>query len=139
MIAQLSQSAPRGRPSHSRSGVRRDGFFAVKDATGAEYFTRAGAFHTDKNNNLVDSNGYFVQGYNPIQNTVTGIGFDREAVIPWIEGVNLAASTSCWIPAELVTTDATLPPPPGSRKTCLTAGGRSGPTTPRAHTGYRCT
>ena len=52
-----------------------DGFFAVKDATGAEYFTRAGAFHTDKNNNLVDTNGYFVQGYNPIQNTVTGIGF----------------------------------------------------------------
>ncbi len=52
-----------------------DGFFAVKDATGAEYFTRAGAFHTDKNNNLVDQNGYSVQGYNPIQNTVTGIGF----------------------------------------------------------------
>jgi flagellar hook protein FlgE len=52
-----------------------DGFFAVKDATGAEYFTRAGAFHTDKNNDLVDANGYSVQGYNPIQNTVTGIGF----------------------------------------------------------------
>ncbi len=52
-----------------------DGFFAVKDATGAEYFTRAGAFHTDKNNNLVDTNGYNVQGYNPIQNTVAGIGF----------------------------------------------------------------
>ena len=52
-----------------------DGFFAVKDGTGSEYFTRAGAFHTDKNNNLVDTNGYFVQGYNPIQNTVTGIGF----------------------------------------------------------------
>jgi len=52
-----------------------DGFFAVKDGTGAEFFTRAGAFHTDKNNNLVDANGYFVQGYNPIQNTVTGIGF----------------------------------------------------------------
>jgi flagellar hook protein FlgE len=52
-----------------------DGFFAVKDGMGAEYFTRAGAFHTDKNNNLVDSNGYSVQGYNPIQNTVTGIGF----------------------------------------------------------------
>jgi flagellar hook protein FlgE len=52
-----------------------DGFFAVKDGTGAEYFTRAGAFHTDKSNNLVDSNGYSVQGYNPIQNTVTGIGF----------------------------------------------------------------
>ncbi len=52
-----------------------DGFFCVKDGTGAEYFTRAGAFHTDKNNNLVDANGYFVQGYNPIANTVTGIGF----------------------------------------------------------------
>jgi flagellar hook protein FlgE len=52
-----------------------DGFFAVKDGTGAEYFTRAGAFHTDKNNNLVDMNGYSVQGYNPTQNTVTGIGF----------------------------------------------------------------
>jgi flagellar hook protein FlgE len=52
-----------------------DGFFAVKDGTGAEYFTRAGAFHTDKNNDLVDANGYSVQGYNPLQNTVTGIGF----------------------------------------------------------------
>lgn len=52
-----------------------DGFFCVKDNTGAEYFTRAGAFHTDKDNNLVDVNGYYVQGYNPIQNTVTNIAF----------------------------------------------------------------
>jgi flagellar hook protein FlgE len=52
-----------------------DGFFAVKDNMGSEFFTRAGAFHTDKDNNLVDVNGNAVQGYNPIQNTVTGIGF----------------------------------------------------------------
>ncbi|MDR2861896.1 MAG: flagellar hook-basal body complex protein, partial [Syntrophobacterales bacterium] len=41
-----------------------NGFFIVKDNSGAEYYTRAGSFHVDKNGNLVDVNGYFVQGYN---------------------------------------------------------------------------
>ncbi len=41
----------------------------------------------------------------------TGTAFDRAAVIPWIEGLDLAMGTPCWVPAELVHTDATLPLP----------------------------
>jgi flagellar hook protein FlgE len=40
-----------------------DGFFMVNDADGATYYTRAGMFTMDKNEYLVDVNGYRVQGY----------------------------------------------------------------------------
>lgn len=39
-----------------------DGFFMVNDAEGATYYTRAGAFHLDANGDLVDINGYYLQG-----------------------------------------------------------------------------
>src|SRR5208337_383748 len=38
------------------------GFFLVKDATGSEYYTRAGQFSVDKNGNIVNPNGDFLQG-----------------------------------------------------------------------------
>ncbi|MCK9275550.1 MAG: flagellar basal-body rod protein FlgF [Syntrophales bacterium] len=41
-----------------------EGFFMVNDSNGATYYTRAGAFHVDSEGNLVDVNGYTVQGYN---------------------------------------------------------------------------
>lgn len=43
------------------------GFFLVKDANGATYYTRAGAFHINETGLLVDANGYIVQGYNTFQ------------------------------------------------------------------------
>jgi flagellar hook protein FlgE len=41
-----------------------DGFFIVEDTEGAQYFTRAGAFHVNSDGYLVDMNDYRVQGYN---------------------------------------------------------------------------
>lgn len=41
-----------------------EGFFTVKDAEGAQYFTRAGAFHINADGYLVDVNNYRVQGFN---------------------------------------------------------------------------
>lgn len=41
-----------------------DGFFILRDTEGAQYFTRAGAFHVDNEGYLVDMTGYRVQGYN---------------------------------------------------------------------------
>ncbi|MBN1547773.1 MAG: flagellar hook protein FlgE [Syntrophaceae bacterium] len=41
-----------------------DGFFIVEDSEGAQYFTRAGAFHVNADGYLVDMNNYRVQGYN---------------------------------------------------------------------------
>ncbi|PKN10322.1 MAG: hypothetical protein CVU72_01595 [Deltaproteobacteria bacterium HGW-Deltaproteobacteria-7] len=39
-----------------------DGFFMVNDDEGATYYTRAGAFHLNSSNMLVDVNNYKVQG-----------------------------------------------------------------------------
>jgi flagellar hook protein FlgE len=39
-----------------------DGFFMVNDEEGATYYTRAGAFHLNSSNMLVDVNNYKVQG-----------------------------------------------------------------------------
>jgi len=41
-----------------------EGFFIVEDPEGAQYFTRAGAFHINADGYLVDVNGYRVQGFN---------------------------------------------------------------------------
>ncbi|MCF8480707.1 MAG: flagellar hook protein FlgE [Rhodospirillum sp.] len=42
-----------------------DGFFVVTDSAGDDvyYYTRAGDFDTDADGNLVNSNGYYLQGY----------------------------------------------------------------------------
>ncbi len=47
------------------------GFFIVKDATGAQYYTRAGQFSVDKNGNIVNPNGDFLQGNAALTQPVT--------------------------------------------------------------------
>ncbi len=42
--------------------IEGDGYFVLSSA-GRQTYTRAGNFYTDVNNNLVNSNGLFVQGY----------------------------------------------------------------------------
>lgn len=60
-----------------------DGFFIVEDAaTGATYYTRAGSFDLDSNGNLVDSNGYVVQGKVIDQATGAVSGVDTDVIIP---------------------------------------------------------
>ena len=52
-----------------------DGFFMVNDAEGATYYTRAGMFSIDRDEYLVDVNGYRVQGYiyeNGVSSNVIG-------------------------------------------------------------------
>ncbi|CAB1059716.1 Flagellar hook protein FlgE [Olavius sp. associated proteobacterium Delta 1] len=39
------------------------GFFMVQDDTGTNYFTRAGQFHLDEAGDMVNPDGYLVQGY----------------------------------------------------------------------------
>jgi len=48
-----------------------EGFFMVKDANDATYFTRAGAFHISEDGLLVDGNDYQVQGYNTFRTAGT--------------------------------------------------------------------
>jgi flagellar hook protein FlgE len=40
-----------------------EGYFMVKDAAGVQWYTRAGAFHLNTDNMLVDGKGFKLQGY----------------------------------------------------------------------------
>lgn len=40
-----------------------EGFFVVNDSSGASYYTRAGEFSIDKDGNIVNADGYILQGY----------------------------------------------------------------------------
>lgn len=48
--------------------IEGDGFFVVRDGN-QEYYTRAGNFYTDGDNNLVNGNGLIVQSYNSVTKT----------------------------------------------------------------------
>jgi len=54
-----------------------DGYFVVNDG-GQTYFTRAGNFYIDDNGNLVNSDGYKVQGYDPNSNDLNDILIERQ-------------------------------------------------------------
>ncbi len=50
-----------------------NGFFVVKDAQGGTFYSRAGSFRLDKNNNVVDPSGFELQGFLADTNgTITG-------------------------------------------------------------------
>jgi len=79
-----------------------DGFFIVKDADDAEYYTRAGAFHLDNQGDLVDINSLKVQGYNLAgidPDTISGISLsgvqsEPAATTEFSVGLNLDATTA---------------------------------------------
>ncbi|MGA2331482.1 MAG: flagellar hook protein FlgE [Syntrophales bacterium] len=80
-----------------------DGFFMVNDQNGATYYTRAGSFHLDSSGDLVDTNGYKVQGYNFLNglpsSNVTDINLSNVQSAPtatttFSVGANLDAETN---------------------------------------------
>lgn len=79
-----------------------DGFFIVEDVDGAEYYTRAGAFHLDNQGYLVDINSLKVQGYNlagvdpdTIANiSLSGVQSEPSATTEFSVGLNLDATTA---------------------------------------------
>ncbi|HVO65607.1 MAG TPA: flagellar hook protein FlgE [Syntrophales bacterium] len=79
-----------------------DGFFIVNDLNGASYYTRAGSFHLNTDGDLVDTNGYKVQGYNffgNIVNNITDINLSNVQSAPvattiFSVGANLNADTA---------------------------------------------
>jgi len=69
-----------------------EGFFPVKDKEGALFYTRAGAFHIDKDGYLVDVNGYQAQGLNLF--TATG---DEEITAICLQNIQSAPKASATI------------------------------------------
>ena len=79
-----------------------EGFFVVKDANGAAYYTRAGAFHVSKEGLLVDGNNYKVQGFSADTEAEKpqDISFDKamskaKATTEISLGANLDDNTPC--------------------------------------------
>jgi len=78
-----------------------DGFFTVKDAAGAAFYTRAGAFGVDKNDFVVNGEGQFLQIY-------PGEGSGNGATVP------LRLDTSAAPPSATETVQARLNLPAGA-------------------------
>ena len=75
------------------AAIQGDGFFVVKDATGAQLFTRAGTLMTDKQGNLMTATGEKVQGWvdagtgtvdtnAPIGDIIVPVGTLKEPTVP---------------------------------------------------------
>jgi len=79
-----------------------DGFFMVNDNNDASYYTRAGAFHINKDGDLVNSMGYKLQGFNffgATRNTIDDINLSSvqsspETTSTFSVGANLNAGTA---------------------------------------------
>jgi flagellar hook protein FlgE len=52
-----------GTSSSTDLAIVGNGFFVVSDASGQQYLTRSGSFVADKNGDLVNAAGYYLNGY----------------------------------------------------------------------------
>jgi flagellar hook protein FlgE len=63
VIQQFNQGSLQSTGGAFDAAIQGDGFFVLKDPTGAQLLTRDGSFSTDANGNLVTSGGQYVQGW----------------------------------------------------------------------------
>jgi flagellar hook protein FlgE len=66
--------------------INGSGFFVVQDGTGANFYTRAGEFTFDRNGDLVNMSGLYVQGYE-----VTGTNPDGSLILGAVTNINASA------------------------------------------------
>jgi len=66
--------------------INGSGFFVVQDDTGANFYTRAGEFTFDRNGDLINLSGLYVQGYE-----VTGTNPDGTLILGAITNINASA------------------------------------------------
>jgi len=65
------------------------GFFALQDGGGANFYSRAGEFHYDRDGNLVNLGGLFVQGYE-----VTGTNPDGTLILGAITNITTSGQNT---------------------------------------------
>ena len=69
--------------------INGSGFFVLQDGGGANFYTRAGEFYFDRDGNLVNLGGLFVQGYE-----VTGTNPDGTLILGAVTNINASAQGS---------------------------------------------
>ncbi|HKJ84066.1 MAG TPA: flagellar hook protein FlgE [Mariprofundaceae bacterium] len=106
-----SQGSVEGTTSSTDMAINGSGLFMVQDpATNKTQYTRAGSFFLNKNSNLINGQGYQLQGWaldkngNPTGNvtgiTVANIAASASATTQVTAGVNLNSSASTINPAQ---------------------------------------
>ena len=69
--------------------INGSGFFVFQDSGGANFYSRAGEFHFDRDGNLVSLGGLYVQGYE-----VTGTNPDGSLVLGAINHINVPGGSA---------------------------------------------
>lgn len=72
VVTEFGQGSFEYTSSVTDMAINGGGFFTVTDPSSVRLYTRAGAFHIDNNDYLVDINGYKVQGYTGAGSSVPG-------------------------------------------------------------------
>jgi flagellar hook protein FlgE len=80
------------------------GFFVLQDSGGANLYSRAGEFHFDRDGNLMNLGGLFVQGYE-----VTGTNPDGTLILGAVTNINASGqNTSAPVATSTLSVDANL-------------------------------
>ncbi len=69
--------------------INGSGFFVLQDSGGANFYSRAGEFHFDRDGNLVNLGGLYVQGYE-----VTGTNPDGSLVLGAVSNINVPGGSA---------------------------------------------
>ena len=69
--------------------INGSGFFVLQDGDGANFYSRAGEFHFDRNGNLVTLGGLYVQGYE-----VTGTNPDGSLLLGPMSSINVPGGSA---------------------------------------------
>ncbi len=119
----FTQGALQSTESALDLAIEGEGFFVVSDASGANYYTRAGQFSLDKNGNIVTPDGLVLQGYQvDAFNNITGT----------VGALKIAATQS----AANATTTANIAVNLDASEAVKTWAFTAGTTTPPASTDY---
>ncbi len=81
-IRQFSQGAIQASTGPLDVAIQGDGFLIVKDAAGAQLYTRGGNLQVDKKGNLLTATGEKVQGWNAQNNVLNTSGSISDLVVP---------------------------------------------------------
>ncbi len=81
-LRQFGQGALQSTSGTLDAAIQGDGFFVLRDASGAQLLTRAGNFHTDEFGNLLTATGDYVQGWTETGGVVDTNGPIGNIVVP---------------------------------------------------------
>ena len=92
-----SQGSVENTANATDMAINGKGFFMVEDESGSAFYTRAGEFSFDKDGDLVNPDGLYVQGY-----TVSSLAADGAITLGPIENINVPGESTA--PPQATTT-----------------------------------